>query len=67
MKLDNLLYSRDGLKIADFGTAIILDDTMKLPFTFRKTYMYDIICKIYSGYITVMLSMLDCMVILSML
>ena len=36
MKLDNLLLSQDGIKIADFGTAITLDGSMKLPFTFRK-------------------------------
>lgn len=32
MKLENLLMATDGIKIGDFGTAILLDSTMKLPF-----------------------------------
>ena len=34
MKLENLLMGTDGIKIGDFGTAILLDSTMKLPFTY---------------------------------
>ena len=34
MKLDNLLLSPgDKIKIGDFGSAIRLDSTMKLPYT----------------------------------
>ena len=33
MKLENVLMAADGLKIADFGTAICLDLTMKLSFS----------------------------------
>ena len=36
MKLENLLMSEDGLKIADFGVAIQLDANMQLPYNFGK-------------------------------
>lgn len=36
MKLDNLLISGNTIKISDFGLAIRLDSTMKLPFVFCK-------------------------------
>ncbi len=34
MKLDNLLITGNSVKISDFGTAMRLDQNMKLPFTF---------------------------------
>ena len=33
MKLENVLMAADGLKIADYSTAICLDLTMKLSFS----------------------------------
>ena len=33
MKLENVLMAADGLKIADYRTAICLDLTMKLSFS----------------------------------
>ena len=32
--MENLLMSANGLKICDFGVAIRMDSTMKVPFTF---------------------------------
>ena len=34
MKLENLLLSGNSIKISDFGCAIKLDATMKLPFAY---------------------------------
>lgn len=41
MKLDNLLLaSGDTVKISDFGMAIQLDSSMKLPFSFGISFIY---------------------------